>query len=308
MGICEDNSSDPLKMGRIKIRVFGIHTDVRVGEEDFSGVPVEDLPWAIPCFPSSPTVDGISHFSVPEQGSTVVVSFLDEDKQQPIYFGTIPRVARELPDFAKGFSDPEKIHPSDEYLKESPISRLARNEKLDQTIVQTKKEQAKYGVSTNKTSFDEPLTPYAAEYPLNQVIETASGHVIEIDDTAGAERINVHHKSGTFVELYPDGQMVTRIEATKTTIIISDNNILVEGNQNIRVSGSENVEIGSAQNIKVGGSVILDAGGSVNINAASGINLDGGSGGLQGVVTGSHICHYTGSPHGSKSGTVKASK
>jgi len=242
-GICEDNGSDPLKMGRIKVRVFGIHTDVRVGEEDFSTLSVDDLPWAIPCFPSSPTVDGISHFSVPEQGSTVIVSFLDEEFQQPIYFGTIPRVSKELPDFTKGFSDPEKIHPSSEYQNESPVSRIARNEKIDKTIIQSKKNNAKTAVQTNKNSFTEPPTEYNAEYPLNQVIETASGHVIELDDTKGSERIHIYHKSGTFVELYPDGKMVTRVEDSKTSIIISDNNILVEGNQNIRIKGNEEVQV-----------------------------------------------------------------
>ena len=304
-GICEDNSSDPLKMGRIKIRIFGVHTNIRTGEEDFQGLSTVDLPWATPCFPSTPTIDGVSNFSVPLNGSVVLVSFLDEEQQHPVYFGTMPKIPKESPDFSDGFSDPDKQYPSK--LKESPISRLARNEKISETIIQTKKDGVKTSVSSNKTSFTEPYSAYAAEYPYNQVLESTSGHVIEIDDTPNAERIHVYHKSGTFVEMFPDGKMVTNIKGSNTKIVISDNNILVEGNQNIRIKGSENVQIDKAQNIKVGGDVNLESGGKTVIKSSAGIDIDGG-GSLAGVVTGNHICHYTGSPHGSVSGTVKASK
>ena len=306
-GICEDNNSDPLKMGRIKIRVFGVHTEIRTGEEDHKGLSVDDLPWAIPCFPSTPSIDGVSNFGVPAQGSIVLVSFLDEDKQYPVYFGTMPKIPNALPDFTTGFTDPNKQHPSKDYLKESPISRLARNEKIEETSVQVKKDGRQIGVRTNKTSFNELETEYDAEYPYNQVIESASGHVIEIDDTPGKERINVYHTSGSFIEIYPDGSLVKNVKGSETSITISDNNILIKGEHNFRLHGTQNVQIDGSDNIKVGGDVLLDVGGSVTVNSAEGVDIDGGSGSLQGVVTGSHICHYTGKPHGSKSGTVKAS-
>jgi hypothetical protein len=284
LGVVEDNSSDPLKMGRCKVRVVGVHTDIRLGEEDGKGIGTANLPWASPL--SSESIDGQSTLKVPAQGSVVMIVFLDEDQQVPIYLGTLPKIADIIPDFTQGFSDPAKQHPSADYKAESPISRLARNENIDKTFV-----PAKNGSRTQTPLFNEPAGPYAAQYPHNSVIETASGHVIEIDDTPGAERIHIRHTSGTFLEMHPDGQMVTKIQGTNTTIVIDDNNISVGGAHNLVVSGDTNVECS----------------GTVNINAASNINLDGGSGGLQGVVTGSHICHYTGKPHGSKSGTVKAS-
>ena len=249
----------------------------------------------------------MSDFSVPANGSVVMVVFLDNDNQHPVYFGTLPKIADVIPDFNMGFSDPNKQHPSKDYQKESPISRLARNENIDKTIVQTKAKNLKTGIETNTTSFDEPMTEYDAVYPHNRVIESASGHIIEIDDTAGAERINIHHSSGTFIEMYPDGSSVSKIQKTNTTIIIKDNNILVEGDQNVRIKGSENVQIDGAQSVKVGGDVTLDCGGTVKVTASSNVLLDGGSGSLAGVVTGNHICHATGKPHGSMSGTVKAS-
>ena len=53
-----------------------------------------------------------------------------------------------------------------------------------------------------------------ANYPLNKVYETETGHFKEYDDTDGAERIKESHKSGTFYEMDKDGNMT--IDATKT--------------------------------------------------------------------------------------------
>mgnify|MGYP005842679495 CR=1 FL=1 len=307
-GICEDNTTDPLKMGRIKVRVFGVHTEIKQGGDDNQLLRTEDLPWAVPVFPLTSSVDGISNFAVPENGSVVLVMFLDEDYQKPLYIGSIPKIFNQAPDKSLGFSDPEGVYPSSEYSGESPVSRLARNENIDKTSVQLKRDQLKTGINANKATFSEPDPPYAAQYPDNKVIESASGHVIEIDDTEGAERINVLHKSGSYVEFHPDGGIVQRANDGMTSIIIKDNNIYIDGNYNMRVTGSENVYIEGSDNILVDGDVNLESNGTINVEASSNVNIDGGSGGLQGVVTGSHICHYTGSPHGDKSSTVKASK
>jgi hypothetical protein len=307
-GICEDNTTDPLKMGRIKVRVFGVHTEIKQGTQDNEILRTEDLPWAVPVFPLTSTVDGISNFAVPENGSVVLVMFLDEDKQKPVYIGSVPKIFNENPNKSVGFSDPDGVYPSSEYAGESPISRLARNEKINLTSVQFKKDQIVKGINANSATFSEPDPPYAAKYPDNKVIESASGHVIEIDDTEGAERINIFHKSGSYIELHPSGKMVERVNDGKTSIIIEDKNVYIDGDYNMRVTGSHNVYVEGSENILVDGDVNLESGGTINIDASSNVNIDGGSGGLQGVVTGSHICHFTGKPHGDKSSTVKASK
>ena len=52
-GVVEDRQ-DPLKMGRVRIRAFGVHT------EDRSKIPTEDLPWATPIMPyTSASISGI---------------------------------------------------------------------------------------------------------------------------------------------------------------------------------------------------------------------------------------------------------
>ena len=47
-----------------------------------------------------------------------------------------------------------------------------------------------------KGNWNEPEVPYAAEYPLNHVRETESGHVEEWDDTVGAERYQRFAETG----------------------------------------------------------------------------------------------------------------
>lgn len=85
IGVVEDRA-DPLKMGRCKVRIFGIHTDSK------TLLPTSDLPWAIPMMSlSSASISGIGQAPVgPIPGSWVIILFLDsEDKQQPIMIGTI---------------------------------------------------------------------------------------------------------------------------------------------------------------------------------------------------------------------------
>jgi len=59
------------------------------------------------------------------------------------------------------------------------------------------------------------------EYPDNHVIESYSHHIIEIDDYPGNERIKIKHRTGTYIEMLPDGSM--------TINVVKDLKILVAG-------------------------------------------------------------------------------
>lgn len=84
-GVVEDRVSDPLKLGRCKVRIIGLHT------EDKTELPTADLPWASVMQPvTSAAMSGIGHAPVgPVEGTWVVVVFNDVDKQYPIIIGTI---------------------------------------------------------------------------------------------------------------------------------------------------------------------------------------------------------------------------
>ena len=77
------------------------------------------------------------------------------------------------------------------------------------------------------TEFGEKETKYAAKYPFNKTVTTESGHVLELDDTPKAERIHVYHKSGSYVEIFPDGSIVTKSVKDSTSVTIDDHSISV---------------------------------------------------------------------------------
>jgi hypothetical protein len=73
----------------------------------------------------------------------------------------------------------------------------------------------------------EKKTEYAAKYPYNKTITTESGHVLELDDTPRAERIHVYHKSGSYVEIFPDGSIITKSMKDSTSVTMRDHAISV---------------------------------------------------------------------------------
>jgi len=100
-----------------------------------------------------------------------------------------------------------------------------------------------------------------SQYPLNQVQETESGHIIEIDDTPGGERILIKHRTGAGMELRADGSVL--ISSKKNSVKVTDGNetIIVEGeadliykgNVNLRINGDFNVDVNGDYNLKVAG-------------------------------------------------------
>lgn len=186
---------DPKKLGRVRVRVFGVHTNNKSDAGDKKNyLPVSDLPWASPMMPiTSPAISGKGEFAIPALGSIVVIGFFDaEEMQEPFYLGTLAVTAEEKPDTSKGFSDPTGTNPSSAFLNRSPFSKRATGDN---------------GITKSPIG-NEPADAYAAEYPNNHVLETESGHVIEYDDTPGAERILLFHKVGAWIEIDPTGNIV----------------------------------------------------------------------------------------------------
>ena len=91
-----------------------------------------------------------------------------------------------------------------------------------------------------RTTWDEPDPKSAGvtEYPYNHVHESESGHVIEIDDTPGNERLHTYHNSGTFEEIHPDGTKVTKVVKDNYEIIAGSDNVFISGAVNLTVEGS----------------------------------------------------------------------
>jgi len=161
--------ADPTEMGRLKVRVIGVHG---------SAILDSHLPWAQTVVPiTEGGTKGLGNNLGIQVGARVFGFFMDgTNSQLPLIFGSMPKY-------------------EDESAGDRSTNELAR------------------GINTITKTLDvtaAPADPYAAAYPHNKVITTTSGHAIEIDDTPNAERINIHHKSGSFIEFHPDGKIVVK--------------------------------------------------------------------------------------------------
>lgn len=195
---------DPQQLGRIRVRIHGVHSD---NKQD---IPDDKLPWAQPVVPiTEGGTNGLGNNLGIQVGAMVFGIFLDgKDSQLPLVLGSLPKYEENSPG---GIS----------------TNQLATG---TNTIAKT----------PNPLFLGADASPYAAQYPHNKVTQTTSGHVIEIDDTPGAERIQVYHKSGTCVHFHPNGDVVTQTANGFKT---------VTGNEKIHVKG--NMEITCDGNFKV---------------------------------------------------------
>ena len=302
VGVVEDRQ-DPQTLGRLRVRCLGYHT------EDLEKLKTSDLPWAHVMNPiTSATVSGLGQSPLGAVEGTWVVGFFQDgsDAQQPIIIGTLPGVPSELPDTGakKGFMDAVNgAYPK--YKNETDVNRLSVNDEdlphssltirkadLDLSVGTAQIDGIFNGVAPIEQDLDEggsvsprsgvvvggewsePETPYAAKYPHNHVYESEGGHLREMDDTPGAERIHERHASGSGYEIGPDGTKVTRVKQDNYTIITNDDYTHIQGTQRhttdegVRIRCNANGEDGNNYNIEVG------SGANVNVEVNKGnINL-----------------------------------
>ena len=114
VGVVEDRN-DPEKLGRVRVRILGAHSD------DRAVLPTEDLPWALPLQPTtSAAVSGIGSAPVGLLTGTWCVGFYmdGDDMQQPIVMGTLGGTPRPLPSCVASnrestFNPPNVVRASD---------------------------------------------------------------------------------------------------------------------------------------------------------------------------------------------------
>ena len=87
-------------------------------------------------------------------------------------------------------------------------------------------------------------------YPFNKVHHTESGHMIEMDDSVGGERLAVSHRSGTFYEIHKDGSEVHRVVNDNYTVICKDDNVYIGGKCKVKILGDANIDIEGKADIK----------------------------------------------------------
>jgi len=316
-GVVEDRN-DPLNAGRVRVRAHGFNT------ADKALLPTDKLPWAqciMPVTSASLGKIGSSATGLIE-GSFVFGFYTDgKNRQQPIIMGSLPGIAAKGPGAGtssttpgSGFSDPDGIFPLngigladtpslgvgaeyggsdntfDKLSSWTPDVSVASRHRV--SSVGDDKADDKYP-KLNKDkkiipdTWSEPL-PRGGKpsiYPYNHVTRTESGHVIEIDDTKGGERIHQYHRTGTFYEMQPDGNRVTKVVGSDYEIIIKDKNVYIQGACNVTIKGDVKMlcegdlvqEVNKNYHLTVHGDMITKIGGNqlTEISSDRSTNVDG---------------------------------
>ena len=159
-----------------------------------------------------------------------------------------------------------------------------------------------------KSSLDEDDPYTSSQYPYNHVFESESGHVMEVDDTPDKERLLRYHKRGTFEEIHPDGQRVVKVVGKNYEIIMSDNNIFIDGNVNLTATGNYNHLIKGDYVLEVEGNYTRKIHKSEQVKIGARGSEKGG-GNLEEEINGNHSFNVVNSVKGAvgttKTGTSK---
>jgi uncharacterized protein involved in type VI secretion and phage assembly len=216
--VVEDNN-DPEKYGRVKVRIIGIHPETISGS--FDAVTTIDLPWAeVMGDTSFGLVSGVGASSVLRKGTWVWVILNDDNPNKPIVIGVL--IAKQSGKKTGGFSDPDGKYP-----KSGRETRTDMHPLLD-----------------NK-------------YQTLATLETESGHLIELDDTPGDERIKVTHKSGSYVLIEPSGKIIVNS--------VNDIQYNITSNATWNIGGDLNITTGGAHTVNNGGAHTVQAP-TINLN------------------------------------------
>jgi hypothetical protein len=253
IGKVEDRD-DPKQLGRVRVRIYNVHPFTTSGDPDTAKVPKDHLPWATPInsILSAGIIkdlggdfkkDGIGCSTVGLLvGSTVFGFFADGNECQiPLIFGTLSGLVGD---------DEENELPKTSY---------------EQNSVGNFKNNLKKGASIPFPG--EPSSPYNAKYPYNKSIRTESGHLIEVDDSPGDERIHIMHKSGSYVEIDKNGTTVVKSVENKFDVTIEDNNVFVGGNANIKIDGNATIKVDGNVSTIVGGTYTVQSSGNMLFKA-----------------------------------------
>lgn len=181
----------------------------------------------------------------------------------------------------QGFTDPTANYPTTEYKDIPETNKLAQGD-VRGTVVQKKNVERMTGAKLPYgEAWDQPESPFKGEYPYNKVTQTESGHIIEVDDTPGSERLHIYHRSGTFIEIDANGSVVKRAVGSSYEIIDRNGKIAIAGKADISVNGACNIFVGNDANIEVEGDtnitchndITVQAGGTLNLSATEEINI-----------------------------------
>jgi len=270
--------ADPESLGRVRVRALGWHTD------DVALLPNASLPWAIALYGNSPT----PQITPPKIGDWVMGFFQDgKTAQKPVILGVMPTQG------GGGYADDlGDDGPTPLASRPSPGATMSPGPAGVGTVVENQPPVLATGAGTPGATtgtppagianasgavqtglpdgaggtFDEPASTYASVYPLNKAQVSESGHSMEMDDSPGAERVDLRHRTGSGVEMQPSGDVVQKT--------MNNHYMMINGASFEGVTGGKTVSIGAGLNVQTSGGagliLMVDGGGGIDITVTGG--------------------------------------
>ena len=308
-----ESRDDPKQLGRLKVRIVGLHT------EDKIQLPTNSLPWATVLSHDGAQSGLGTSPSFYVEGTWVLCSFFDRDRQEPYVLGGLPGTPETLGNPNKGFNDPNSREDDDTksvYPKVAGVSDVHENARGSLTSSNATNRDTIRKISipsadfdeftiptvsgtitidgSNATEFSEPLVvddtandetkigTYKPTYPKNHVYNTESGHLFEFDDTDSYNRILLSHASGSYAEYSNDGTYVSHIVSKMFEVVSSDKSSLCEGDvietidKSLKLKVNKSDTSGNNYDIEVGSNAnmnIMVRNGSFNLNINGNVNI-----------------------------------
>ena len=266
-----ESASDPEKLGRVKVRVPGIHGP---GQGKYSTIDASDLPWAWPSgIPMGKSSASGSMSWLPSPGDQVFVRFLDGEPENPIWeWG--PRTSKASADFEIGNENGEKRPVLDYDDKGKPVSKALLS-RYDHSLVFT---PALVQIRNAVGSYLELNAD--KDFVL---LSTSSGYAVSIANSGTAldGTVSLRTALGSSIEL-DDSIQTILINGTTLSILATDVSINTI-DYDATITGSSTTHVVNDLGLYSGGSADITASKEISIVSKLGMNLVG----LKGVRLGS---------------------
>ena len=152
-----------------------------------------------------------------------------------------------------GFIDPTYQYPTQSYWLK-PSTNKANYGNINHSL--------NYGGSFTGINMNFTYTTNSV-YTQCNTKETASGHIIQYDDTLGRERVLIKHRSGSGLEMRSDGSVLVSSTNKHVLTVAADHSVIIEGDANLVYNGNLNVDVIGDYNMNIGGDYNVDVMGNV---------------------------------------------
>lgn len=88
------------------------------------------------------------------------------------------------------------------------------------------------------------------QYPHSRTNVSRSGHVLQFNDTPAGERVLIKHRTGSAVDMLPDGSMAISSNGNLVLTVMKDQTIVIHGSVKYEVNGDFDFDVRGNFNVK----------------------------------------------------------